>query len=64
MENENKRKGLPKGSKNKIAAQGRKTIFASTTISGSPEEIKQIKILAESSGKSVSRFSIDLSLQK
>lgn len=49
----------PKGSKNKTPAQGRKTIFKSVTIVGSPEEVEKLKELAEKSGKSVSRFIIE-----
>ena len=49
----------PKGSKNKIPAQGRKTIFASTTISGYPEEIEQLKQKAKEAGKTVSRYIIE-----
>lgn len=52
----------PKGSKNKIPAQGRKTIFANTTISATPEEMEQIKSKAEKAGKTVSRFLVDLAL--
>lgn len=40
-------------------ATGRKTIFASVTISGYPEEVEKIKALAKESGKSVSRFIIE-----
>lgn len=51
--------GRPKGSPNKGTELGRKTIFKSVTISGSPEEVDKIKQLAESSGKSISRFIIE-----
>lgn len=51
--------GRPKGSPNKGTELGRKTIFKSTTISGSPEEIDALKILAEENGKSLSRFVIE-----
>jgi len=51
--------GRPKGSPNKGTELGRKTIFKSVTISGSPEEVEKIKQLAEASGKSVSRFIIE-----
>lgn len=51
--------GRPKGSPNKGTELGRKTIFASVTISGSPEEVAKIKELAKESGKSVSRFIIE-----
>ncbi|MBQ3640949.1 MAG: hypothetical protein IJJ70_05535 [Treponema sp.] len=43
-------------------ATGRLKIFANTTISGTPEEIEKIKKMAKDSGKSVSRFLIDLAL--
>lgn len=49
----------PKGSKNKNPAQGRKTIFANTTISGYPEEIEQLKQKAKAAGKTVSRYVLD-----
>ena len=51
--------GRPKGSPNKGTELGRKTIFASVTISGYPEEVEKIKALAKESGKSVSRFIIE-----
>ena len=51
--------GRPKGSPNKGTELGRKTVFKSITISGSPEEVERIRQLAESSGKSVSRFIIE-----
>ena len=54
--------GRPKGSLNKKPAAGRKTVFASTTISGSPEEIAAVKEKAAAAGKSVSRFLIELAL--
>lgn len=53
------REERPKGSPNKGTELERKTIFKSVTISGSPEEIDMINQLAESSGKSVSRFIIE-----
>ncbi len=52
----------PKGSKNKTPAQGRKTLFANTTISGTPEEIQKIKELAKNANKTVSRYVIDMIL--
>lgn len=52
----------PKGSKNKNPAQGRKTIFANTTISGTPEEIALLKEKAKQAGKTVSRYVMDLAL--
>ena len=51
--------GRPKGSPNTGTELGRKTIFKNTTISGSPEEIEALKKLAESKGKSLSRFVIE-----
>ena len=51
-----------KGSKNKKMAQSRITIFKSLTIAGTPEEIEKIKELSKQSGKSISRFLIDLAL--
>ena len=38
---------------------GRLKIFANTTISGTPEEIEQLKSLAKSKGKSLSRLVLD-----
>lgn len=38
---------------------GRIKIFASTTISGTPEEIEKLKAIAKSKGKSTSRFVLD-----
>lgn len=38
---------------------GRLKIFASTTISGMPEEIARLKELAKQNGKSTSRFVLD-----
>lgn len=58
-----KTKGRPKGSPNKGTELGRKTIFKTTTISGSPEEIDRLKQLAEASGKSFSRFIIETLLK-
>lgn len=45
-------------------ATGRLKIFANMTISGTPEEIEEIKRLAKESGKSASRFIIDEILKK
>lgn len=53
-----KKRGRPTGWR-KTENTGRKTIFASTTISARPEEIAELKKLAAASGKSVSRFIID-----
>lgn len=38
---------------------GRLKIFANTTISGTPEEIEELKALAKSKGKSLSRLVLD-----
>ena len=38
---------------------GRLKIFANTTISGTPEEIEELKTLAKSKGKSLSRLVLD-----
>lgn len=57
---EKKIKGRPKGSPNKGTELGRKTIFSTTTISGSPEEIERLKQLAKENNKSVSRFVLDM----
>lgn len=51
--------GRPKGSPNKGTELGRKTIFKSVTISGSPAEVDELKRLANEAGKSVSRFIIE-----
>lgn len=56
--------GRPKGSPNKGTELGRKTIFKSTTISGSPEEIDALKKLAADSGMSLSRLVIETLLGK
>ena len=40
-------------------ATGRKVIFKTASISGTPEEIEQLKKLAEKSGKTFSRFIIE-----
>lgn len=61
MENQKNKRGAgrPKGSPNKGTELGRKTIFASTTISGSPQEIAMLKEKAKDAGKSVSRYVLD-----
>lgn len=56
--------GRPKGSPNKGTELGRKTVFKSTTISGSPEEIDALKKLAEQNGKSLSRLVIETLLNE
>ena len=40
-------------------ATGRKAIYKTVSISGTPEEIEQLKQLAEKSGKTFSRFIIE-----
>lgn len=40
-------------------ATGRQTVFKTTAISGSPEEIEALKKLAGDAGKSLSRFVIE-----
>lgn len=57
---EKKTRGRPKGSPNKGTELGRKTIFSTTTISGSPEEITKLKQLAKENNKSISRFVLDM----
>ena len=54
----------PKGSKNKTPAQGRKTVFKSVTIAAYPEEIEELKTLAEKENLSVSKFIIKKCLGK
>ena len=55
---EKKRRGRPIGW-HKENAKGRIKIYASTTISGLPEEIEKLKTSAKQAGKSVSRFILD-----
>lgn len=45
-------------------ATGRLKIFATTTISGAPEEIEELKKLAKLNNKSTSRFVLDTLLKK
>lgn len=54
----------PAGSKNKKPAEGRKKIYTNLCISALPEEAEQLKALAKQSGKTLSRFLVDLALQK
>ena len=54
----------PAGSKNKKPAEVRKTIYKTISISALPEEVEQLKALAEQSGKTLSRFLVELALQK
>ena len=56
---EGRKPGRPAGSKNKIPAQGRKKIFQTVSISGTPEEIAALKACAAGKGKTVSRLVID-----
>lgn len=62
MEEAKRGRGRPKGSPNKGTQLGRKTIFRSLTIAGSPAEIEAIAQKAKEAGKSASRFLIDLAL--
>lgn len=48
----------PKGSKNKIPAQGRKTIFKTFSVSALPEQYEKIKALAEKENLSISKLII------
>lgn len=64
MEKEKRGRGRPKGSPNKGTELGRKTIFKSLTIAGSPAEIEEISRKARDAGKSASRYLIDLALGK
>lgn len=57
-------RGRPKGSPNKGTVLGRKTVFKSLTIAGSPAEIEEIARRAKDAGKSASRYLIDLALGK
>ena len=59
-EEQKKRGGAREGAGRKPT--GRLKMFANTTISGTPEEIAELKRLAKDSGKTVSRFLIDLAL--
>lgn len=54
----------PAGSKNKKPAEGRKTIYTNLSISALPEEAEQLKALAEQSGKTLSRFLVELALSQ
>lgn len=64
MEEVKRGRGRPKGSPNKGTQLGRKTIFKSLTIAGSPAEIEEITQKAKEAGKSASRYLIDLALGK
>ncbi len=55
--------GRPKGSFTGDAP-GRKTPYESFTVSGHPEECALVKRLAKEAGKSVSRYVLDLILNK
>lgn len=52
------------GAKNKKPAQGRKTVFQSSSVSGKPEEIAHLKALAAKYGKTVSRLVLDWALSQ
>ena len=56
MTKERKRKA---GGGRKPLPVGKKKVFQSTTISGTPEEIARLKKIADDNGKSVSRFILD-----
>lgn len=47
------------GAKNKKPAQGRRTVFQTTTLAGSPGEIALLKDQARQAGKFVSRYVLD-----
>ena len=49
--------GRPKGSLNKVPAQGRRRV--SFSVSCQPEELAELKKLVASSGKTMSRFLLD-----
>ena len=57
MTRERKRKAG--GGRKTIDPNGKKKIFFSATISGTPEEIEKLKKIAKSKGKSVSRYVLD-----
>lgn len=52
------------GSKNKKPAEGRKTIYKTISISALPEEVEKLKEIVEKSGKTISRYLIDLALSQ
>lgn len=56
MTKERKRKA---GGGRKPLPVGKKKVFQSTTISGTPEEIARLKKIADDNGKSVSRLVLD-----
>ena len=56
---EERKAGRPAGSKNKNPAQGRKKLFQTMSISGTPEEITALKVCAAKRGKTVSRLVMD-----
>lgn len=47
------------GRKKGSVSCGEKKIFKTVSISGTPAEIKKLKIIAKQSGKTVSRFVLD-----
>lgn len=53
------RKRKAGGGRKTIDPTGKKKVFSSATISGTPEEIASLKKLADNNGKSVSRFVLD-----
>lgn len=57
MTREKKRKAG--GGRKTIDPTGKKKVFFSATISGTPEEIERLKEIAKANGKSVSRYILD-----
>ena len=53
------RKRKAGGGRKTIDPSGKKKIFSSTTISGTPEEIERLKARAQKEHKTVSRFILD-----
>ncbi len=48
-----------KGAKNKIPAQGRKTLFVTASISAYPEDMERLKTLAKERGVTLSKLVIN-----
>lgn len=62
MENQEKKytgRGGWRGGGRPKKAESEKTVYKTLSIAGSPEEIEQIRRLAESENKTVSRFIIE-----
>ena len=53
------RKRKAGGGRKTIDPSGKKKVFSSATISGTPEEIEKLKEIAKTNGKSVSRYVLD-----